>query len=64
MNETKPIWASKTLWGAVVMLASTVAMFLKVDLGDQTEWINAVVGLLGSSLAIYGRIKAVKKLGA
>lgn len=63
MNESKPIWASKTLWGAVVMLASTVAVFLKADLGNQTEWVNAIVGLLGSGLAIYGRIKAVKKIG-
>ena len=62
MNEGKPIWASKTLWGAVVMLASTIAVFFKVDLGDQTAWINAIVGLLGSGLSIYGRIKAVKKI--
>lgn len=63
MNGTKNLITSKTFWGAIVMIASVTSTYFKVDLGDQTEWINSISGVVGSVLAIIGRVKAVKKIG-
>lgn len=58
----KPFWASKTLWGAVSLIAVSVAQAAGYSIGDAPGWAEVVVSLLAGGLTIYGRIKAVKKL--
>jgi hypothetical protein len=60
--DTKGLLASKTVWGTVVMIIATALSFFKIDIGDQAGWVEAGMSLAGASLAIYGRIKAVKKI--
>lgn len=69
-------WAqSKTIWGAIITAVATVAPLLGpvigVDLpgevvkdaGEQTvNAVQAVVGLIGTLLTIYGRLKATTPL--
>jgi len=65
--DTKSIFASKTIWGILVTLACT---FLGkhgwvVDNTTQTDilqWISTVGAVLGSAVAIYGRMTATKNL--
>lgn len=62
MEGSKKAWLSKSFWGSILMVGSIASTYFKYDLGDTTEWVNAITGLLGSGLALYGRVKAVKKL--
>ena len=70
MNETKPLIASKTFWGAVItggsMLIAAVAGFA-ITGGEQvslTEGFTMVGGVVGTVLTIYGRWKAKKAIGS
>lgn len=72
MAGTKLIWLSKTFWGAVVMLVSTVLMvFGVVDINpeEQAVMLDKIIGfltigadLVGFILVIVGRITATKKI--
>jgi hypothetical protein len=62
MGDWKGTLASKTVWGTVVQMAALAAMFFKIDLGDQGGWVEAITGLVGAVIAIYGRIVAVKRI--
>ncbi len=45
--ETKPFWASKTLWTNLVIFAATVAGAFSIDLGlDAETQIKLVVGIM------------------
>jgi LytS/YehU family sensor histidine kinase len=63
MEESKSIFASKTFWGAIVAVIAGVAALFKIDLGDQEALATVIASLVGAIIAIYGRIKAVKKIG-
>lgn len=60
--ESKKAWASKTVWGALMVVVVSVCNLAGVDLGDAGGWADSIVALLGAGLALYGRAKAVKKL--
>jgi len=60
--DVKGLLGSKTFWGTIVQIAAMAAMFLKVDIGDQGGWVEAIVGIVGAITAIYGRVVAVKKI--
>ena len=71
MNETKAWWQSKTIWGAIVTVASLALTFFKVQIDPQTQQVlvnevtavvSAVGALVGTVLTIYGRFKATKKI--
>lgn len=67
MDETKSFWKSKTIWGVIVTAVSLVASLSGHNIDDttQTELINVGVtigGVVGSILAIYGRMKADKPI--
>ena len=49
MNESKPIYASKTLWVNLVALVVSVAAAFGVDLGLDTE---AQASLVGGIMAV------------
>ena len=63
MEETKAIWASKTLWGSVAVLVVAIFQVAGFDIGAADGWAEGIVSMIGAGLAIYGRIKAVKKIG-
>jgi len=62
MNDVKSILQSKTIWGALLSLVSVGLTAAHVDMGPVDGWVEAIVGLVGVVLAIYGRIVAVKKI--
>lgn len=65
MTEAKSFLASKTLWGVLLMVAGSVLGF-NVPEGVDQELANissTVLEAVGAILAIYGRLKAEKKLG-
>lgn len=64
MNEVKSIFASKSFWGSALVILSVAARSAGYDIGDTDGLANIVVELIGSGLAIYGRVKAVKKIGS
>lgn len=66
--DTKPIWQSKTVWGAgVAILASLAGLFGYTfspdDQGVLIELITTVVTAGGGLLAVYGRVVATKPIG-
>lgn len=60
--DVKSLLASKTVWGTIMQVAAMAAMFLKVDIGDQAGWIEAITALVGAVVTIWGRITAVKRI--
>ena len=62
MNESKKFWASKSFWGSALVILSVGLRAAGYDLGDSDGLANSVVELLGAGIALYGRVKAVKKI--
>lgn len=65
MNETKSILLSKTVWGVIIgVLGILLPKFGLMPLDDAAADMLAgeIVSAIGALLAIYGRIKAVKKI--
>jgi len=61
--ETKPIWASKTFWGAVIAgLSPFITKWLGLDGFDWSGIEDAIVGVMGGVIVIYGRVKAAKQI--
>lgn len=64
MNEEKPFWQSMTLWGVVVIMASTAAKQLfGVDIGTEMQnelaaWLVDGATWAGSGLVLWGRLRA------
>lgn len=62
--DTKPWWQSKTIWGVVVALVAQVLKSSGVDISAESpqliDGILNVISLIGTVLAIYGRVRASK----
>lgn len=61
MNDTKPIWQSKTLIGlAVALLGPWIAKKFGLTISDaaQQELVDQIIQGIGGALAVYGRVKA------
>ena len=60
----KSIFASKTVWGGVVMLTAYALKFFGVELGteEQTKIAMALTELAGLVVVIWGRISAKKDI--
>lgn len=68
-NETKSILASKTLWGVLIAALPSIARLVGYDITDVAaftagagESVEAIITLVGSALAIFGRLKATAAL--
>jgi hypothetical protein len=66
---TKPWYASAGVWGALVTLASSVLALLKVEvdpqvLGHVREGVLALATLVGGAVALWGRVRATRRIGA
>lgn len=69
-SNSKPIWASRTVWGVVVLLVATALRSFGVadlspELQEQTvSLILDAVTVAGGGLALYGRVTATQKIGS
>ena len=63
MDGVKSFLASKTIWGAILVMVSTGLRLTGIDIGDSGPWVENITTLVGAALAVYGRVKAVKKIG-
>lgn len=68
-NETKSLLQSKTLWGVIVAALPALAGLFGYQVSDvaaftagSEEAISGLITLVGSALAVYGRVKATAKL--
>lgn len=62
MDEVKGMLQSKTIWGAFIAVAATVAQMSGWDLGDTNGLAEQIVALVGAVIAIWGRVTAVKRI--
>ncbi len=68
MEEKKNLFLSKGVWGALLVIAAPLAnKFFGVNIdtmlqAEMSETISGWAVLLGATLALYGRIKATRKL--
>ncbi|MEX6505612.1 hypothetical protein [Jiella sp. M17.18] len=68
MDETKPWYQSRTIWGGVVALIAASAGYFGYDLdpGAHEALTNALIsgaGAVGAVVAIYGRLAAKSTIG-
>lgn len=66
--DLKPWYASTGVWGAVVTLAGSALSLMKVRLDPQLldevrQWVLSLVTLVGGGLALWGRIRATRRIG-
>ena len=62
-DETKPWYMSRTVWGALIAIAASLANAAGIEIkaGDEGELADILVsaaGTVGGLIAIYGRISA------
>lgn len=67
MSEDKPWYQSKTVIGGVIAALAGLLAFASVSIGieDQgilTDAVLGLVGAIGGILAVYGRVKADRKI--
>ena len=67
MNDFKPWYASRTIWGSnIALLAAVVSAFgVEIDQQMQTTFIESVLQLVaigGSILAVFGRMTATTQI--
>ena len=68
MDDFKSLWASKTFWGGLIAVLAGVLGFFGYQLlpDDQAALVeggSAVAAAIGGVIAIWGRVKASKKIG-
>ena len=67
MHDTKPWYASVTVWGAVVsVLASALSLFdVRLDAqlqADLRDWLLSAATLAGGAAALWGRLRASRRI--
>jgi len=67
MNETKPWYTSKTIWGSLVAFGAGIATFFGLEIEPQTQTlftdtILQIVAVLASLFAIFGRLSATSAI--
>lgn len=67
MDDLKQWYQSRTIWGALIAIAASLAHAggMTLSAGDQGQIVDSLVsvsGALGGLVAIYGRVTASAKL--
>jgi hypothetical protein len=63
-EESKPFWASQTIWSSIAVVGSSAAgAFLAWRAGDLAAFGAALTAMLGGLNAIAGRLRAVTPIG-
>ena len=68
MEDSKGFFESKAVWGGIVALISAGAGALHhsispSDASETVDLLTAGAGIVGSLIAIYGRVVATKTIG-
>ena len=68
MNGTKSILASRTFWGALLVILASFFNLLGYAISEDMqaeagELIAGFTSLVGGVIALWGRVKATKKIG-
>lgn len=68
MSETKPWYASRAIWGAVVGIASSAYLLTGHTVAPEIQSAAAdllaqLASIVGGALALYGRVKADSRIG-
>jgi len=63
MEDTKPWYFSRTVWGALIAIAASIGSAFGIMLGvveqaTLTDAILQIVGAVGAVVALYGRLSA------
>lgn len=62
MDDIKGLLESKTIWGALIAIFATISQLAGWDLGNTDGLAEQLTALIGGAVAIFGRIKAVKRI--
>lgn len=62
-DEMKPWYKSRTVWGALIAIAASLANAAGVEVtagdeGELADLLVAAAGVIGGLVAVYGRISA------
>lgn len=60
MSDVKSLFKSVTFWSSAMVIVGSLA---QLSFGDIPGFSLDIVSLIGAAGAVYGRIKAVKKIG-
>lgn len=68
MTETKPWYASRTIWGALIAVAASLGASFGLTLSEQDQSSLAdaalqITGAIGALIALYGRVRASHRIG-
>lgn len=62
--ETKPFWASQTIWSSIAVVGSSATgAYLAWSAGDMAGFSAALTALVGGINAIIGRLRATQPIG-
>jgi hypothetical protein len=65
-DDVKSWLTSKTIWGAIISAGGAIASAvfkLEIPVDVTTELAANLATIFGAALAVYGRVKAIKKIG-
>jgi hypothetical protein len=60
----KPWWLSKTIIGGIAAVIAGMLGLSSADAAELTQLFTDAASVAGGALAIYGRIKATRAIGA
>jgi hypothetical protein len=63
MEEAKGLLSSVTFWGIALSIVGKIAYIKGYDLGDTGGLAEAIASFVGDGLALWGRIRATKRIG-
>lgn len=63
MNEAKGLLSSVTFWGIALSVVGKFAYLKGYDLGDTGGLAEAIASFVGDGIALWGRIRATKRIG-
>lgn len=63
MEATKNFLTSKSIWGVIILILSAIGFPVPEGFeASAIDLVNSIFIAIGGALAIYGRVKAEKKL--
>lgn len=62
MEQAKGLLTSVTFWGIVISVVGKLAYMYGVDIGDTGGLAEAIASFVGDGIAMWGRIRATKKI--
>lgn len=63
MEEAKGLLTSVTFWGIALSVVAKAAYIKGYDIGDTGGLAEAIASFIGDAIALFGRIRATKRIG-